>query len=71
MGVDGRECPAVLLTKRPRVSSTIRDRSPSPGGKVDPGDDGTVGAALREAEEEIGLPRGPVEVLGTCPRTRR
>lgn len=36
-----------------------------PGGRTDPGDDGPVGTALREAQEETGLdPRG-VEVLGT------
>ncbi|MFB2532034.1 CoA pyrophosphatase [Paracoccus sp. p3-h83] len=35
-----------------------------PGGKVDPGDDGPVGAALREAHEEIGLPIGAARVLG-------
>jgi len=36
-----------------------------PGGRLEPDDDGPVGAALREAAEETGLhPRG-VEVLGT------
>ncbi|WP_386679385.1 CoA pyrophosphatase [Loktanella sp. R86503] len=38
-----------------------------PGGKQDAGDPTTVDAALREAEEEIGLPREQVEVLGTMP----
>jgi 8-oxo-dGTP pyrophosphatase MutT (NUDIX family) len=63
-GTSGTE---VILTKR---SSRLRHHPRQiafPGGKVDPGDDGPVGAALREAEEEVGLPRGQVEVLGTLP----
>jgi 8-oxo-dGTP pyrophosphatase MutT (NUDIX family) len=35
-----------------------------PGGRVDPGDDGPIAAALREAEEETGLDPAGVEVLG-------
>jgi 8-oxo-dGTP pyrophosphatase MutT (NUDIX family) len=35
-----------------------------PGGRLDPGDDGPVGAAVREAVEETGLTPGGVEVLG-------
>lgn len=35
-----------------------------PGGKVDPADDGPIDAALREAQEEIALPPGNVDVLG-------
>ncbi len=36
-----------------------------PGGAVDPGDDGPVAAALREAREETGLATDGVQVLGT------
>jgi 8-oxo-dGTP pyrophosphatase MutT (NUDIX family) len=35
-----------------------------PGGRIDPGDDGPVSAALREAREETGLDPAGVEVLG-------
>lgn len=35
-----------------------------PGGRLDPGDDGPVAAALREAHEETGLDPTGVEVLG-------
>ncbi len=38
-----------------------------PGGAIDDGDDGPVGAALREAAEETGLDPAGVEVLGTLP----
>jgi 8-oxo-dGTP pyrophosphatase MutT (NUDIX family) len=36
-----------------------------PGGRTDPGDDGPVETALREANEETGLDPAGVEVLGT------
>ena len=38
-----------------------------PGGAADPGDDGLVATALREAVEEIGLDPRTVNILGTLP----
>ena len=59
-----RPVPGVILTVR---TDTVRNHAGQiafPGGRIDPGDDGPVAAALREAEEEIALPRGEVEVIG-------
>lgn len=64
---DGPRGATVLLTKRSSRLKHHPGQIAFPGGKVDPSDDGPVGAALREAEEEVGLPRGLVEVLGTMP----
>lgn len=55
----------VLLTKRSSALKHHPGQVAFPGGKVDPGDRGAVGAALREAEEEVGLRQDSVEVLGT------
>lgn len=55
----------LYLTKR---SSHLRHHPGQiafPGGKVDPGDYGPIGAALREAQEEIALDPANVEILGT------
>ena len=54
----------IILTRRTDGLPTHKGQVAFPGGGVDPGDGGPVGAALREAEEEIGLPRENVEVLG-------
>jgi 8-oxo-dGTP pyrophosphatase MutT (NUDIX family) len=38
-----------------------------PGGGIDPGDDGPVGAAIREAQEEVGLNPAAIRVVGELP----
>jgi len=54
----------VVLTRRPDTMPSHRGDVAFPGGKVHPEIDQTLrDAALREAEEEIGLPRAAVEVV--------
>ena len=61
---DVPEDPQVILTQRPRSMRDHPGQVAFPGGKIDPGED-AVTAALREAEEELGLPRAAVRVIGT------
>lgn len=57
----------LILTKRASHLQHHPGQVALPGGKIDAGDDGPEGAALREAEEEIGLPRRQVTLLGRLP----
>ncbi|MGQ0559967.1 MAG: CoA pyrophosphatase [Sphingosinicella sp.] len=59
-----RPRPGLILTVRPQRMRRHPGQISFPGGRIDPEDDGPVAAALREAEEEIGLPRGTVDVIG-------
>jgi 8-oxo-dGTP pyrophosphatase MutT (NUDIX family) len=59
--------PQVILTKRSARLKHHPGQIAFPGGKQDPGDASVTDAALREAEEEIGLPRGQVRLIGTLP----
>jgi len=55
----------VVLTKRPDHMPSHQGEIAFPGGKVQPEADRTVvDAALREAEEEVGLARDAVEIAG-------
>ncbi len=57
----------VLLTQR---TDHLRDHAGQisfPGGRVEEHDADAVATALREAEEEVGLPRANVDVIGALP----
>lgn len=54
----------VVLTRRSDSLPHHAGQVSFPGGRVEPSDGSPEEAALREAEEEIGLPRGQVSVLG-------
>lgn len=56
--------PEVVLTLRASGLSTHGGEVAFPGGRRDPEDEDLVQTALREAEEEIGLPPGLVEIIG-------
>ncbi len=56
--------PHVLLTKRPANLSRHAGQVSFPGGRVEPADGNSLAAALREAEEEVGLAPAEVKVLG-------
>jgi 8-oxo-dGTP pyrophosphatase MutT (NUDIX family) len=58
---------SLLLTRR---TDHLRDHAGQisfPGGRVEPEDDGPVATALRETEEEIGLSREYIDVIGQLP----
>lgn len=54
----------MVLTKRPDTMPTHAGHIAFPGGRPEPGDDGPVGTALREAHEEVGIDPEQVDVLG-------
>jgi 8-oxo-dGTP pyrophosphatase MutT (NUDIX family) len=56
--------PTVLLTQRAAHLNDHPGQISFPGGKIDPTDASPLDAALREAEEEIGLPREFIEPIG-------
>jgi 8-oxo-dGTP pyrophosphatase MutT (NUDIX family) len=59
-----RNEPSVLLTQRTARLTDHGGEISFPGGKIDAGDASPAAAALREAEEEVGLARGFVEPIG-------
>ncbi|MBZ8134860.1 CoA pyrophosphatase [Afifella sp. IM 167] len=64
--VDRPDGAMVILTQRTENLSSHAGQIAFPGGKVDAGESAEE-AALREAEEEIGLPRSAVEVVLRAP----
>jgi len=57
------EGPSLLFTRRTETVPHHKGEISFPGGGREPGEDAAA-AALREAEEEVALPPGSVEVLG-------
>jgi 8-oxo-dGTP pyrophosphatase MutT (NUDIX family) len=57
----------ILLTQRTAHLHDHPGQISFPGGRSDPEDTSAIDTALREAEEEIGLPASRVEVLGSLP----
>jgi 8-oxo-dGTP pyrophosphatase MutT (NUDIX family) len=70
VAVTDRPEPGVLLTQRTETLRNHAGQIAFPGGRIDPGDPDPVAAALREAEEEVALPRDAVEVVGSLDRYR-
>ncbi len=66
--VDGGELHAVFTKRREELRRHAGEIS-FPGGRQDPEDQSLVATALREAEEEIGLARDDVELVGALPPT--
>jgi 8-oxo-dGTP pyrophosphatase MutT (NUDIX family) len=66
--VPGADDLKVVLARRPDFMRSHAGQVAFPGGAVEPGDADGVAAALREANEEVGLDPTEVEVLGSLPR---
>lgn len=61
------DAPGILLTQRAAHLNAHAGQVSFPGGRIEPGDASPEAAALREAEEEIGLAPGHVELAGRLP----
>ena len=62
--VDHKEGLSVLLTQRASHLKNHAGQISFPGGRIEATDQGPLAAALRETEEEIGLPREHVTLAG-------
>ncbi len=58
----------VLLTKRSMQMPTHKGQICFPGGKMESSDPSVIAAALREAQEEVGVAPECINVLGTLPK---
>jgi 8-oxo-dGTP pyrophosphatase MutT (NUDIX family) len=64
IGVVDHPQPTVLLTQRAAHLNDHAGQISFPGGKIDPADASPLDAALREAEEEVGLDRRFIDPIG-------
>lgn len=65
--VDHGDEASVILTKRAETLTSHSGQVAFPGGRIDPTDASPEAAALREAQEEIGLDPDHVEIIGRMP----
>jgi 8-oxo-dGTP pyrophosphatase MutT (NUDIX family) len=65
MAISDEAAPQLLFTRRTANLKRHPGQVAFPGGRQDAEDADAVAAALREAEEEVALPRSQVQVLGT------
>ncbi len=70
VAITDRPEPGVILTRRTDSMRRHAGQVAFPGGRIDPGDDGPIAAALREAHEEIGLQPHAVDLVGIVDRYR-
>ncbi len=64
IAITDRPEPGLILTQRPDTMRHHAGQVAFPGGRVDPGDADAVAAALREADEEVGVDPSTVKLLG-------
>ncbi|MEM0899509.1 MAG: CoA pyrophosphatase [Pseudomonadota bacterium] len=67
IGLTDSDDPHVYLTQRTKSLRTHSGQIAFPGGKIDPEDADSVSAAMRECEEEIGIRRDELDLIGELP----
>ena len=67
IAISDTDDPDIVFTERSQRLRNHPGQIAFPGGRQDPGDNGPVGTALREAKEEVGLRPDSVQVLGQLP----
>lgn len=70
VAITDRPAPGVILTRRTEHLANHPGQIAFPGGRIDPGDTDAQAAALREAQEEIGLDPKLVRIVGRADRYR-
>ena len=69
LAITAEEEPELIYTLRSNKVSSLKGEVAFPGGREEEGDLSLADTALREAEEEIGLDRNLVEILGSLDTT--
>jgi len=67
IGFSELQSPALLLTRRTQKVETHKGQMAFPGGSVDSQDENALATALRETEEEVGILKESIKVIGELP----